>query len=194
MRGVPRAVDIDERRTELATATARVIARAGLTGATMREVAAEAGWTTGALTHYFADKHELLAFTLEVSLEQRRARHGDRSIGDPVEVLHTALLAALPATEDAALHWKVTIAFCAQASADPDLAAVQRDAYREFRDGITALVERAGLATGPDAVTEAERLIAITDGIALQALFDPDSWPPERQRAALVAALPAPTT
>ena len=40
-----------------------------------------------------------------------------------------------------------------------------------------------------DAPTEAERLIGLVDGIALQALFDPDAWPPERQLRALDAGL-----
>ena len=34
-------------------------------------------------------------------------------------------------------------------------------------------------AVDPEAL--AERLIAVADGIALQALFDPDGWPADRQ-------------
>jgi hypothetical protein len=34
-------------------------------------------------------------------------------------------------------------------------------------------------------VVRAEQLIAVADGIAVQALFDPDSWPPHRQLATL---------
>ena len=70
---MPKVVDIDERRAELAAAAAQLIARAGVGAATMRDVAAEAGWTTGALTHYFADKRELLLFTFRSSLAQRHA-------------------------------------------------------------------------------------------------------------------------
>ncbi|MET0910334.1 MAG: TetR family transcriptional regulator, partial [Ilumatobacteraceae bacterium] len=51
---MPKVVDIQERRAELAAAAAQLIARAGVGAATMREVAAEAGWTTVALTHYFS--------------------------------------------------------------------------------------------------------------------------------------------
>ena len=38
-------------------------------------------------------------------------------------------------------------------------------------------------------MTEAERLIGLVDGIALQTLFDPDRWPPDRQLRALDAGL-----
>ena len=188
---MPRAVDSEERRNELGAAAARVIARSGIAGATMREVAAEAGWTTVALTHYFADKRELLKFTLDASLRRRRTRRPSRDRMEPAASLRAALADALPTDEDSRLHWIVTVAFCAQATADADMALAQRDAYREFRQNVTRLVERADRASGAAATAEAERLISITDGIAVQALFDPESWPAERQLAALDEALAA---
>lgn len=188
---MPRAVDVDERRIELAAAAARVIARAGLGGATMREVAAEAGWTTGALTHYFADKRQLLQFTLETSLEGRRAQNAGRRELAPEAALRAALVPALPFDEQARLHWIVTVAFCAHAVGDAELAGIQRDAYRTYRDDIAKMVTGAGRGRGAAAQREAERLIAIVDGVALQALFDPESWPAARQLAVIDDALAA---
>ena len=52
----------------------------------------------------------------------------------------------------------------------------------------TDLVEEVGLADRQDARRVAERLIAIADGIAVQAMFDPESWPAERQQGALDAS------
>lgn len=186
---MPKVVDVDERRAELAQAAARVIARDGINAATMREVAAEAGWTTGTLTHYFPDKRALLRFTLDTSLEQRRGRGAARDDLAPERALRASLVDALPIDEEARLHWVVTLAFCAQAAGDAELAALQRDAYRTFRADVTARLRSAGWANARTAVAEAERLIAVLDGVALQALFDPESWPPRRQLAAVDAAL-----
>ena len=186
---MPKVVDIQERRAELADAAAQLIARAGVGAATMREVAAEAGWTTGALTHYFADKRELLLFTFKSSLEQRRTARHSRELDRPRDALLAALEGALPLDVERRRHWMVTIAFCAQAAGDEELSTAQRDAYREFRASTAALSVRCGIVGEAGAPALAEQLIAVADGIALQALFDPDSWPADRQRTTLLETI-----
>lgn len=179
---MPRTVDVDVRRRQIVEAAARLIATGGMEAATMRDIAAEAGWTTGVVNHYFADKREVLRRTLEHSLRQRRADR--RCDATPPEELRDALAAALALDDQARQHWLVTLAFCTHAAGDPELALVQRDAYRAFRARVARLVEACGTATA-DAEAVAEHLIATVDGVALQAMFDPASWPAARQLAAL---------
>ena len=178
---MPKVVDIQQRRAELTEATARLIARSGIESATMREVAAEAGWTTGALTHYFADKRELLLTTFQTSLANRRSQRPTDADADPASQLRASLEGALPLDEARRRHWMVTIAFCAHAAGDAELAAAQSAAYREFRDHVAELAARCGLTDKRNAEAYAERLIAVADGIAVQALFDEHSWPSDRQ-------------
>lgn len=187
---MPKVVDIEQRRAELTEATARLIARSGIESATMREVAAEAGWTTGALTHYFADKRELLLTTFQTSLANRRSQRPTADT-DPTAQLRASLEGALPLDESRRRHWMVTIAFCAQAAGDVELAAAQRAAYREFRDHVATLAHRCGLTDKRRSQAYAERLIAVADGIAVQALFDEQNWSPDRQTARLDELLAA---
>lgn len=184
---MPKIVDVDQRRSELAEAAARVIARAGVDGASMRDIATEAGWTTGTLVHYFANKRELLDFTLRASIEQRSARRSERSNLSPTDALRATLESALPTNTDTRVHWLVTVALAGAAASDDGLAATQREAYREYRSYLVDLL--TAMPKVADAATEAERLIGLVDGIALQALFDPDAWPPEHQLRALDAGL-----
>ena len=161
----------------------------------MREVAAEAGISTGSLTHYFADKREILIATLRASLRQRRRRHRWNEQSDPIEMLLATLEGAMVLDDDARLHWLVTTSFCAHATGDPRLADEQRDAYREFRTSVVECVRRAqrdgAIDDRHDPEFAAEHLIAIADGIAVQCLFDAESWPPERQREHLRSAMSA---
>ena len=71
---MPRVVDHEERREAIAEATWRVIERAGPDGANMREIAREAGYTTGVVTHYFRDKRELMAFAFGLMVDRSMAR------------------------------------------------------------------------------------------------------------------------
>lgn len=182
---MPKIVDVDQRRAELADATARVIARAGIDGASMRCVAAEAGWTTGTLSHYFANKRELLAFTLETSLDRLSARAASRVDLAPADELRALLVDALPITDESRLHWVVTLAFAAQAATDDELASIQQQANQQF---LAYIAERQD-GNSAQRRAEAERIAVLVDGIALQALFDPAAWPPNRQVAALDAGL-----
>ncbi|HEY1970253.1 MAG TPA: TetR family transcriptional regulator, partial [Pseudonocardia sp.] len=48
------------RHGEIVDATVRVLARDGLSGASLRAIAREIGYTTGVVMHYFRGKEELL--------------------------------------------------------------------------------------------------------------------------------------
>jgi AcrR family transcriptional regulator len=186
---MPKYVDGDERRAQLAAAAARIIGRAGIGAVTLREVAAECGWTTGALTHYFTDKQELLELTMEMSLAARRERwSAARASLQPADVLRQTMFEALPTDETSRLHWTVTFAFVAQAASEPRIAERQRDAYRAFIDHLAELLEATG-STPAAARQTAVELTTTLNGVCLQALFDPQSWPAKRQRAAIEAAL-----
>jgi TetR/AcrR family transcriptional regulator, transcriptional repressor of bet genes len=181
---VPRVVDPEQRRAALAAAAIRVIAESGLEGTKLRDVASEAGWTTGALTHYFSDKRALLKLAMESSLEHLHSRHlADIAVrGDALSVV---LEQALPLDEDRLRHWKVTLALTTQSWTDPELAQIKRRAYRRWRRSIAAAVAD-GIADGRyspdlDLETTADELVALVDGVALQALFDPERWPASKQ-------------
>ena len=53
---MPKTVDPIEKRAEFVTASWNVIAERGFDAVSLRSVAAAAGCTTGALTHYFSDR------------------------------------------------------------------------------------------------------------------------------------------
>ena len=77
---MPRVVDHEARRAEVAAVAADLIARRGLDGVSVRDVAAAGGYSTTVVTHYFASKRELLLHAYRsagTATEARlRGKHG----------------------------------------------------------------------------------------------------------------------
>src|SRR3954452_23718089 len=74
---MPKIVDHDARREEIIEAVWRLVARRGFAALNMRDLAAEAGFTNGALARYFPTKAAILRAALEranAATEQRAAR------------------------------------------------------------------------------------------------------------------------
>lgn len=78
-----------------------MILREGLGGVTVRGVAAEAGWSTGSLRHYFSNQHELQAYVVQVTTDTLRQRvlprvQRPRPQGSLVEQIATIVEEMLP--------------------------------------------------------------------------------------------------
>lgn len=135
---------IDSTRARIATAVGRVLARGGGVFPGTREIAAEAGVTTGALQHHFRTKDEMLLFALRHHgrlLEQRlRARFaaGAGEAASPRRVLAGIVEELLPRGPERVAEASVGLAFVLRAAADPALAAT----YRTRRGKLHAFVRR----------------------------------------------------
>ena len=183
---MPKIVDHDARRAEVAAAAQRTIARLGIHNTRLRDIAEEAKCSTGVLTHYFPDKDALIRFSLEDSLgrfEQRLARSG----AEGERALRTTLEQVLPLDKERRTQWTVWLAFWGQAVGSRELAAEQRRHYRDFRTVLEQLVrdgvEGGWFRPGLDPTDEADRVLALVEGISFQAVFDAQRWPRHRQLA-----------
>ena len=133
---MPKVVDHQARRAEVAAVAADLIARRGL-DVSVRDVAAAGGYSTTVVTHYFASKRELLlhayrsaGFATEERLAAKRGLFG-------------ICEAILPLDEPRRRTWQTWFAFWGAAVADEELAALQRRRLLWFRD----LLARSSAAT-----------------------------------------------
>jgi len=182
-----RRTDHNERREAFAAAALRVIMRAGVGGLTVREVAKEAGFTTGALTHYFRSKDQVLIEASEYSAKLVRPRM-ERFGKEPgaVEALRRVVAEALPITRTVRGYWRIWVGFWERAGYNPDVARVMRARYEEWRGRLAKLIRRAqeeGEAPKTfDADLAAQELVAVVDGIGVQVLLGSGRIPAARQR------------
>lgn len=187
---MPKIVDHDQRREELARAAVRAIDRLGLEGATMREIAKEAGYSTGVLGHYFESKDDIVLGALRFMMHGTLARMAEIA-GNLRGMKAAQEMAAelLPLDPRRAKENRVWAVYWAQALTSPKLRReyLRNDALlRTFlREALDTAIEDGELAPGTDSSLEANRLLALSDGVSVQALFDRKFWTDERQLDAI---------
>lgn len=166
---MPRIVDAAARRDAFVEVAADLIAAEGLEGASLRRVAAAAGCTTGAVTHYFGSREVLLAAVLRQAHDAAQARMeaAAMQVPDPMSRLRTVLHEALPLDALRRREWLVWLAFWAASTSDPILAEDNRTRYRIWRDRLLQLV--TPLSDAPDETVDL--LVAAVDGLGLDLIL-----------------------
>jgi len=184
---MPKLVDHDARRRLVAEIAADIVAARGVDALTLRDVATAAGYSTAIVSHYFADKRDLVLATYETAAERQTARFDDAYTENKPMV--AVLEALLPTSDTARRDWRLSVAFWGVAASDPYMTEDQQRRGRSYQVRIENLL-RNELRRGPepdpaDLALAAGSLVAFTTGIGMHATFDPGQWPARRQREAL---------
>jgi AcrR family transcriptional regulator len=179
---VPKIVDHDQRRGELARAALRVIGRGGLDAATTRAVAIESGWSTGVLKHYFSGKGELLHEALR-ELERRNLERFDAAnhAHSGLEAIKTAFRSILGADPAETRVW---LAFMTSAGLKRTTARTMTRAIDVWVTRWAALVVRGqndgSIRSDLDPRQIAVELHALTNGLRTGAMLRAPSRAPPR--------------
>ncbi len=137
---MPRRVDHDDRRAEIAELAAALIAEHGPDALSLRSLAAAAGSSTTAVTHYFASKKELLLHAYRAAVGRARARVAAIPAGE-VDELRACLEAVLPIDTARRQDWRTWLAFFGAAVGDEELSSLQRRRVAEFRRALRGIIE-----------------------------------------------------
>jgi TetR/AcrR family transcriptional regulator, transcriptional repressor of bet genes len=181
------AIDHEQRRADIAAITIDLVAREGMEAATIRRIAAEAGFSTTAITHYFADKQDLLVWTFQRLSEEGERRFEEAMAQDPSDLVG-ALMTMVPWCPANVRRWKAYIAFWDKAARDPEWARLLTRATVAGTASLAALL-RPRFDRAADAEAAGELLDAILQGFALQMLVSPSAWNESRVRSSLSLAL-----
>ncbi|MER7779646.1 TetR/AcrR family transcriptional regulator [Streptomyces sp. NPDC096191] len=169
---MPKHVDHDERRTQIAEALIQVAGRQGLHAVGMRDVAAEAGVSLRLVQYYFQTKEKLLFHGLQHLTDRFTARVGARLAAagqdpGPRATIEALLLAALPTDEESRIFHLLYSSYSILSVTDEALAVQPFiDNPDAAENALTQLIQQAketGQAdAGADARTEAISLLAMT--------------------------------
>jgi AcrR family transcriptional regulator len=186
-------VNHQQRREEIADACLAVVSRAGLAGATTREIAKEAGVSHGIIAHYFNGKNDILRAALQRSYQQLAERIDANLNGlSGTQALRQAIYDALPVDEEGRIGEQIELSFWAYALGNDELAEERWRSYTEWRRALELLIRGAQAQehlTSPEASLVAETIICTLDGLGAQVALYPDRITAERMVAIMDATL-----
>jgi len=181
---MPKIVDHQRRRDEIALVACRVVAEYGFDQATIVRIARQAGYTTGMVAHYFDTKQKIIIAALRLILrrieERLTAAAGE---GDPQ--LLALLTEPLPVDATRFTECAFWTAFWGQVSADARLKRINAWMHREY----LKLFERC-LARGwpewrrwPPRVRDQvlRSVVTFINGLTASVVASPREWPAARQ-------------
>ncbi|MFI1968262.1 TetR family transcriptional regulator [Streptomyces cinnamoneus] len=193
---MPKRVDRDERRHRIAEALWRIACDRGLDGASLRDVAAEAGISLGQLQHYFRSKDEMLLFALdhigELATRRIRARlEALPGVPAPRTLLRETMTEILPLDDRRRSGQLVEVAYVARAVHDERLRRRAQEGTPMLRTllagWIGQAVDRGEVAADRDPAAEAMALLCLVDGLTTYVLLE--VLPPAEATALLDAHL-----
>lgn len=191
---MPKIVDRERRRKEIAMLTLELMRSEGVENASIRSIAQRGGLSVGVLTHYFKTKDELVVFAFRwlaehtfTQLECLRERH---RAGLPR--LLAAMDAHLPqAREPAALA--LWMSLWGRALRTPAFAREHRDYYRRWRNYIGQCLRDAirthQVPARLDVTQATDLLVASVDGLWLAMTLEPRRFSRSQRRRLLERAI-----
>jgi AcrR family transcriptional regulator len=171
-------------REDLLLAARTVFLRRGFHGASLDEIAEEAGYTKGAVYSNFAGKDDLYLALLGAHYDARIAAYVELMLEEPTfEDAIAAVGRFMAAADKRDPDWLATLAeFVSHAARDE---SVRREYVRTrerfllaIADVITALVERHGLTLRIPALEAARASSVLARGYSAERRLDPDAVSP----------------
>ena len=170
-------------RARLVAAAATVFARLGFAGASLEDIAEEAGLTKGAVYSNFESKDDLIKAVLQDRLDEP-ARAIPALVSDELSMDERAARAAelfvrqMEQDREAAL---LDVEFSMYLARNPDMVPRFSEGARELRRTMARSMEewaaRDGVRLPLDSETLVAGVFALGNGIRLARLSDPDSTP-----------------
>ena len=176
-----------ERRPQILDAACSVIASVGIPDLRLSDVAKAAGVSSGTVHYYFETKKEVITAAFEFNLVDSLARRQEllASGKDSLAILQDLIDSYLPNDALSVRAWKVWLALWAEGSRDPVLQEINDRLYGQWRDVVSGVIRAAqdeDLARAGDAGVQANMLIGMLDGLAVQVVLESPSMSLEIMR------------
>ncbi|HSI65964.1 MAG TPA: TetR/AcrR family transcriptional regulator [Planococcus sp. (in: firmicutes)] len=171
---MPKLIDHDTKKLDIAHATWKIILKEGVRGASVRNIAKEAGITLGALRYYFTTQDELLVYTEDLIHATLAERTAELFMVDlpPQEKILQLLIGLLPETGSGSSAVEARLILKLQSKHSGKSFDASRDSiYQAVKSIMSNLVMLNLLKKETDLSLETDRLYALMDGLAMDAML-----------------------
>ncbi len=176
---MPRIADPEVRRAEIVAAAAALIAAEGPEALSMRRIAEQAGCTIGLLNHWFKSKNDLIEAVLDHAAAAGVERVMTAMENSDVK-LEEVVRQFLPLDKERTDELRVWLVFWALSIGRPELRRGYNERLTAMRQELSREIEQRKLVT-EDLTQFIDALMATLDGMAVNAIADPDYWTTKRQ-------------
>lgn len=177
----------EARAAMLVEAGLACLARGGIQAFTVDNICREAGASRGLIAHHFGGKEGLLAAVHAAAYRNFLAILAPDDTEDLGRLLDAAFSADLYRRDPL----NIWLALWGEIAVNPVLRAEHRGHYAAYLARVETAIARHAAATGRqvDAAALAFPVVALIDGLWLEAQIDPERLSPARARAAAIALL-----
>lgn len=177
-----------DRQEQILRATCEVVADQGFRAMRVSDVAKHIGTASGTIHYHFPTKRDLLHAAFEYNFRDSLARRAKilETDHDPVVKLRELIDSYIPTGDAETMRaWRVWAELWIEAIHDPDLQSLNETVYGEWRALMARILrdgQAAGVISSGDAATQANMLIGLLDGLAIQVVLGSQSMDTERMR------------
>ena len=170
-------------------AAGKVFSKRGLSQASIDEVAGEAGYTKGAFYANFKSKEELFLAMLDEKFAQRleeleELMAREQPLADTTRQAGASFNESLRADPE----WeRLFFEFATHAAREPEFREELATRYRALREAKAQLFERTGMHVPVSLEDVATMTFAMSNGLALEQLVEPDAVPDDMYGTMLYA-------
>lgn len=173
---MPKLIDHQARKKVVAQAVWKLLNERGVSAITVRNVAAEAGITTGSLRHSFDNRIQLLTYALDLIGQETEASMEAVSVKGQ-DVLNTVKILEhfIPITPRSQAISRITLGMVAELRSIPgikDISVAGLERIRSyFYDMLVHLDDAGQIKTGVDLRVQASKLTMLSYGLSTKAII-----------------------
>ena len=172
---------INLRRAQLTRAAYKVVGEKGYSDFTIKDIAREAGLSTGLVHYYFKNKEDLL-FKLLKGMNDNLKHDLNKALtvlDDPQEKLLAFCNEAFDLVHKEKAYFSVLVDFLAQINRNKRIHQAIVKLFQSYRDEIVAILKE-GVAKGVFAVADVQLtsviIVSLIQGNIFQHLIDPEAF------------------